>query len=174
MVELAELGEVGIRVRSNGRRVDAVDLDQRRFDCLDHVDHTRRVCPEVRIRHPGGFSGGIVKHLDDLTGDDHRYPCRTRPVDVLLQPFLEAQPVRDEEVSVFHRCRLLRRYLERMRVGVRLHELDDLCLVARDLRHDVAKDVGRDDDVGPDVHRAWGATREGECCQSGTSHGERA
>ena len=70
-------------------------------------------------------------------------------VEMLLQALLEPEPVGDEQVGVPQRGGLLRRDLERVRVGVRLHEGDDASLIADELADHIAQDVRRDDDHRP-------------------------
>ncbi len=112
--------------------------------------------------------------MDLVAGDHHGDALLRRPVEVLLQAFLETQSVRDEEIGVVERRRLLGGDLERVRVGVGLHESGHVRLVAGDLGHDVTQDVRGDHDLRLVVGGARGAAGEPERREGGRGERERS
>ena len=100
----------------------------------------------MRVGGAGGVARLVFEHLDGLTGDEAVHALFDRGVQVLLQPLLEAQAVRNQQVGGAQARSILCRDLERMRVGSGPHEGHHLDVVAHEFVDDIAQDVGRHHD----------------------------
>ena len=90
---------------------------------------------------------GAPSASPELYGNDvDHFPCNQHgcagccsPVEMLLQPFLQAKAIGYHQVRAAHQGRFLSRDFEGVRIGVGLHECRHAGLVAEDLSCHVAQ-----------------------------------
>ncbi len=99
VLQVVELGLIGVDARGEGSTVDAVEFGEARLECIESGVDQRRVGPEVGI---------AVDDLDRVGEREDRGPGFVDVVDDTDHAGFETGAVRDEEIGGLHRLRLSR------------------------------------------------------------------